>query len=314
MTVKTAVVGAGVQGRRHAEKLAALPESQLVGILDTDADRASSIAAMLGVDAVQDPSDLVGEVTAAVVATPTSTHFEVAGTLLENGIHVLVEKPLAATMEEARTLVDIAEANGLMLQVGHLERFNPVVVALAEHVEQPQFVESHRIAPFKPRALDVSVVLDLMIHDIDLIHSFVRAPMEHVDAVGRSVFSDNIDVANARIRFANGCVANVTSSRISMKTERSLRVFQADSYMSADLQERKLTCYGKREPGPISGPEDVGIDSQCFGDSDPLMEQARAFLDSVAGGPPPLVSGRAGMEALATATAIGALVGVRREP
>lgn len=314
MTVKTAVVGAGVQGQRHAEKLAALPESQLVGILDTDADRASSLAAVLGVDAVQDPSDLVGEVTAVVVATPTSTHFEVAGTLLENGIHVLVEKPLAATMEEARTLVDIAEANGLMLQVGHLERFNPVVVALAEHVEQPQFVESHRIAPFKPRALDVSVVLDLMIHDIDLIHSFVRAPMEHVDAVGRSVFSDNIDVANARIRFANGCVANVTSSRISMKTERSLRVFQADSYMSADLQERKLTCYGKREPGPISGPEDVAIDSQCFGGSDPLMEQAKAFLDSVAGGPPPLVSGRAGMEALATATAIGALVGVRREP
>jgi predicted dehydrogenase len=151
-----------------------------------------------------------------------------------------------------------------------------------------------------------------MIHDIDLIHGFVQSPMENVDAVGRSVFSNNIDVANARIRFVNGCVANVTSSRISLKTERSLRVFQADSYLSADLHSKALTTYMKRGTGPVSGPDDVAIEKQTFGDSDQLLDQARAFLLSVSGGPPPLVSGRTAMEAFATATVIGSLVGERQ--
>ncbi len=310
MAIKTAVVGVGVQGQRHAEKLVHLTESELVGVFDVDAERASSVADSLNVAALDDVSDLIGRVSAAVVATPASTHCDIAGMLLENGIHVLVEKPITATMEEARKLVDIAEANDVLLQVGHLERFNPAVVALAEKIAEPQFIESQRIAPYQPRALDVSVVMDLMIHDIDLIHSFVGSPMEHVEAVGRSIFSDNIDVANARIRFANGCIANVTSSRISMKSERSLRIFQADSYMSADLQKRTLTSYSKRVDGPVSGPEDVAIDRQSFGDSDPMMDQAQAFLVSVAGGPPPLVSGRAAMEALATAMDIGEMVGV----
>jgi predicted dehydrogenase len=181
-------------------------------------------------------------------------------------------------------------------------------VALTDFVDEPRFIESNRIAPYKPRALDVSVVLDLMIHDIDLVHAFVQSPMESVDAVGRRVFSDNIDVANARIRFASGCVANVTSSRISMKTERSLRIFQDDSYVSADLQNKTLTSYRKRGEGPVSGPQDVDINSQSFGDADALMEQARAFLDSVANGTPPLVSGRTGLEALETATVIGDLI------
>ena len=307
--VKTAVVGVGVQGQRHAEKLAALPASQLVSVVDVDAEQAQSLASELGVGSAQDYRTLIGEVSAVIVATPAPTHFEVTATLLENGIHVLLEKPFVTTVEEARKLVELAKSKGLVLQVGHLERFNPVVAALADQVIQPQFIESNRIAPYQPRGLDVSVVLDLMMHDIDLIHSFVRSPMENVDAVGRSIFSNNVDVANARIRFANGCIANVTSSRISLKTERTLRIFQPDSYVSADMQKKTLTSYSKQGDGPVLGPQDVKIDKHNFGDSDALMDQAEAFLNSVTGGAAPLVSGHIAMESFETATVISDLVG-----
>lgn len=307
--IRTAVVGVGVQGQRHAGKLAELPESDLVSVVDLDVSRARAVGESLGVAASGNYRDLIGDVSAAIIATPTSTHHDIAGCLLENGIHVLIEKPLTSTLAEGEALVGLAESRSLVFQVGHLERFNPAVVGLAGHLREPQFVESNRIAPFKPRSLDVSVVLDLMIHDIDLILSFVDSDVEHVDAVGRSVFSDNIDVANARIRFANGCVANVTSSRISMKTERSLRIFQEDSYLSADLQAKSLSSYRKRGKGPVAGPDDVIVDKRSFDDSDAMLEQARAFLASVAGGPPPLVSGRTAIRALATAMRIAELVG-----
>ncbi len=307
-TLRTAVIGVGSMGRWHADKYVALPESELVAVVDADAERVASVAGELGVEALTDFRELVGRVDAVSVVTPTSTHFDVARVLLENGIHVLVEKPITSTVEQAQVLVDLAEKSGLVMQVGHLERCNPAVVALTDFINEPRFIESNRIAPYKPRALDVSVVLDLMIHDIDLIHSFVRSPMEHVDAVGRRIFSNNIDVANARIRFANGCIANVTSSRISLKTERSLRVFQDDSYLSADLQTKTLATYTKRGDGPVRGPEDVEISNRGFGDSDALLDQAKAFLDSVANGTPPLVSGRTGMEALETASVIGDLI------
>lgn len=295
-------------GRWHAQKFAALPQSELVAVVDADAERCQAVADELDTQALSDFNRLIGKVDAVSVVTPTSLHFDVASVLLENGIHVLVEKPITSTMDEARALVELGEQKGVVLQVGHLERCNPAVVALTEYIDEPRFIESNRIAPYKPRALDVSVVLDLMIHDIDLIHSFVRSPMKTVDAVGRSIFSDSIDVANARIRFENGCVANVTSSRISMKTERSLRIFQDDSYLSADLQNKSLTTTCKKGEGPVSGPEDVEINGQSFGDSDALMDQAIAFLDAVANGTPPMVSGRTAMEALETATVISDLI------
>ena len=307
--IKTAVIGAGVQGQRHAEKLAALPGSQLLSIVDVDAERARTVASGLGADATQDYRDLIGDVSAVVVATPASTHFDIAGTFLECGIHVLVEKPFATSVEEARKLVDLAKSKDLVLQVGHIERFNPTVVALADQELQPQFIESNRIARYQPRGLDVNVVMDLMIHDIDLIHSFVRSPMESVDAVGRSVFSNNVDIANARIRFVDGCVANVTSSRIGLKQERTLRIFQAHSYVFADMQSRALTNYANQGDGPVLRPEDVQVDKQSFSDGDPLMEQMKSFLDTVASGSEPLVSGRTAMEALETATVICELVG-----
>jgi predicted dehydrogenase len=306
--IRTAAIGVGFQGRRQAQKLARLENSELLAVVDADAATAQAVADELGVGALTDPALLPDDVEAVIVATPASTHFEITTALLERGIHVLLEKPIATSMEEARALVELAERTGLVFQVGHLERFNPVVAAMARQVTRPEFVESNRIAPYKPRALDVSVVMDLMIHDIDLIHSVVGSPMASVDAVGRTVFSESIDVANARIRFDNGCVANVTSSRISLKTERSMRIFAADSYISADLHNKVLTHYKKRGSGPVAGPEDVDIDTQSFGESDAMLDQARAFLESVAGGPPPLVSGRAAMEALETAMVIGDLV------
>ena len=307
--IRTAAIGAGVQGQRHAEKLAALSASELVAVVDIDSERANTVAANLGTEAVEDYRDLIGNVDAVVLSTPTSTHFDIARPLLESGIHLLLEKPITTTLDEAGELVRLAEDRRAVLQVGHLERFNPAIMALTEHIRQPQFIESNRIAPYKPRALDVSVVLDLMIHDIDLIHSFVHSQMAQVDAVGRSVFSDSIDVANARIRFANGCVANVTSSRVSLKTERSLRLFQGDSYASIDLQDRTFTRYSKRGPGPVSGPEDVAIDARSFDASDAMMDQTQAFLDSISGGPPPLVDGERAMQALETAIAIGNAIG-----
>lgn len=308
-TIRTAAIGVGVQGDRHAQKLAALPNSKLVAVVDADAERAAAVADKLGAQAVADYRELIGKIDAAALSTPTSTHFEIARELLQNGVHLLVEKPITTTVEEARELVRLADERSLILQVGHLERFNPVVTALADHVDDPQFIESNRIAPYKPRALDVSVILDLMIHDIDLIHSFARSPMEKVDAVGRSVFSDSIDIANARIEFANGCVANVTASRISMKTERSLRIIQADSYMSADLHNKTLTRYAKKRPGPVSGPQDVDVDMNAFGDSDAMMDQTKAFLDSIADGSQPLVSGLIAMQALETAAVVGDAIG-----
>ncbi len=267
------------------------------------------VAGSLSAEAFTDFRQLIGKVDAVALASPTSTHFEIASTLLKDGVHLLIEKPIATTAEEGWELVRLADEHGLILQVGHQERFNPAVLAIADHVRQPLFIESNRIAPYRPRALDVSVVLDLMIHDIDLIHSFVQSPMVNVDAVGRRVFSESIDVANARIRFENGCIANVTSSRVSMKTERSLRVFQPDEYISADLHNKTVTRFAKKGDGPVTGPEDVTIDKAEFGESDAMMVQTEAFLDSIGGGPAPLVSGRTGTEALATAAAIGQAVG-----
>jgi len=304
----TAVVGVGQQGERHARKLAALESSRLVAVVDIDPERARSVGAELGVATTTNYRDLIGEVSAVVVATPTSTHFDIARDMLDAGVHVLVEKPITTGMEHARELVEMADARQLVLQVGHLERFNPVVLALAEHVSRPQFIESIRVAPFQPRALDVSVVLDLMIHDIDLIHTFVRSPMKHVDAVGRPVFTDNIDVANARITFENGCVANVTASRISLKTERTLRMFQPDAYFSADLRHMELTHCLPRSHGRVASPDDIEIRRESFQPGDAMLEQTKAFLTSIAGGPPPLANGHVAMHALETATIINGIV------
>ncbi len=244
--MRTAVVGAGYLGRFHAQKYAALADSTLIGIADPDPRARATLAAELGGAAYAGHRELHGRVDAVSVVTPTPTHHAIAKDLLEGGVHVLVEKPMTVTIAEAEDLIGAAHRAGRVLQVGHLERFNAAVRALQPILTVPRFIESARLAPFKIRGTDVDVVLDLMIHDIDLILSIVRSPVVSVDAVGTSVFSGEIDIANARLRFASGCVANATASRVSMKTERKLRLFQDDAYVSVDLQQKVRTLIRKR--------------------------------------------------------------------
>ena len=308
--VRTAVIGAGYLGRFHAQKYAALPGSQLVGIADVSAETRTRLAAELGTTAFADYRELLGQVDAVSIATPTAQHFEIASAFLQAGAHVLVEKPITHSVEEARELLVIAERSGRVLQVGHLERFNPGILALERVLRVPRFVESHRLAPFKQRGTDVNVVLDLMIHDIDIIQNIVHAPIESVDAIGTSVFSSGLDIANARIRFTNGCVANTTASRVSLKTERKLRIFQDDAYMSVDLQQKILTVVRKSDAPPEGELPQVRIDEQSFEQGDALKSEIESFLECVTTGKAPLVTGEDGLRALETAIRITEQVGV----
>jgi predicted dehydrogenase len=307
--LRCAVIGAGYLGRFHAQKYSAIPRCELVGVVDPDAAARERIAAELGVAVFADHRDLLGRADAVSVATPTATHHAVARDFLRSGSHVLVEKPIATSEAEARELIALAAAGGRVLQVGHLERFNPVILAVAGELSNPRFIESNRLAPFKPRGTDVSVVLDLMIHDIDLIQNVVHSPIASIDAVGAPIFTDEIDIANARIRFENGCVANVTASRISMKSERKLRVFETDAYLSIDLQQKLLTIV--RRPAVIEEgvPPRVDVEERSFEQGDALLAEIESFLDSIEQGHPPVVSGEDGLRALLTATRIAELVG-----
>ncbi len=303
--IRTAVIGVGYLGRFHAQKYASLPNSQLVGIADPSATARAAVAAELQVAAHQDYRDLLGKVDAVSVVTPTASHFEVAKAFLEAGANVLVEKPMTVTIAEGERLIDIAARAKRILQVGHLERFNAAVLAVQPTLTVPRFIESARLAPFKHRGTDVDVVLDLMIHDIDLILSIVRSPVVSVDAIGTSVFSNEIDIANARLRFANGCVANATASRVSLKTERKLRLFQDDAYLSLDLQQKILTVIRKGESVGPDGMPQVAIDEKTYEQGDALKAEIEAFLEAIAGGQPPAVSGEDGLLALRTAVSIG---------
>ena len=306
--VRTAVIGVGYLGRFHAQKYAALPESQLVAVVDARPDARDKVAAEVGCRAVADYRDILGEVDAVSIATTTPAHFPIARECLERGVHVLVEKPITETPDQARALIETAARRGCILQVGHLERFNSAILALEGVLGTPRFIESHRLAPFKERGTDVNVVLDLMIHDIDLIQSLVGSPIVSIDAVGTSVFSQELDIANARIRYANGCVANTTASRVSMKMERKLRLFQDDAYVSIDLQQKVLTIVRKPPAGAAVTPGQVSIEERSFEQGDALRFEIEAFLRSIREGRPPVVSGEDGLRALETAIRITELV------
>jgi predicted dehydrogenase len=306
--VRTAVIGVGYLGRFHAQKYASLPESRLVAVVDARPDARDKVAAEVGCRAVADYRDILGEVDALSIATTTSAHFPIARECLERGVHVLVEKPITETPDQARALIETARRRGCILQVGHLERFNSAILALEGVLGTPRFIESHRLAPFKERGTDVNVVLDLMIHDIDLIQSLVGSPIVSIDAVGTSVFSQELDIANARIRYANGCVANTTASRVSMKMERKLRLFQDDAYVSIDLQQKVLTIVRKPPAGAAVTPGQVSIEERSFEQGDALRFEIEAFLRSIREGRPPVVSGEDGLRALETAIRITELV------
>jgi predicted dehydrogenase len=306
--VRTAVIGVGYLGRFHAQKYALLPESQLVAVADVVEESREQVAVECGCRAIADYRDVLDEVEAVSIATPTPLHHQIAKHCLERGVHVLVEKPITQTPGQARELIEIAARHDRILQVGHLERFNAAIVALGDTLGKPRFIESHRLAPFKERGTDVNVVLDLMIHDIDLIQSLVGTPIESIDAVGAPVFSPEIDIANARIHYAGGCVANTTASRVSLKTERKLRLFQGDAYVSIDLHQKVLTIVRKRPPGADTAPGQVVVEERNYEQGDALKLEIAAFLRSIRAGGPPVVSGEDGLRALETAIRITELV------
>lgn len=292
------MIGTGYLGRFHAQKYAAAPGCTLVGVVDPREEVRAAVASELGTRGFADHRDLLGQVDAVSVVTTTPAHYAIARDFLEAGAHVLVEKPITETVEQAQSLIDIAAAAGRILQVGHLERFNPAIVAAESRLRGARFIECQRLAPFKERGTDVNVVLDLMIHDIDIVQSIVGRPVESIEAVGTPVFSGAVDIANARLRFEGGCVANVTASRVSLKTERKMRVFRDDAYLSIDLQQRILTVIGKRSAAPAPGELPVTIEESSYDQGDALRAEIHSFLDCIREGKRPLVSGEDGLRAL----------------
>jgi predicted dehydrogenase len=302
--IRAAVVGVGYLGRFHAQKYAQAEGCELVAVVDARAEAREQVANELGTQALQDHRELLGRVDAVSVVTPTPAHFDIARDFLSAGAHVLVEKPITETTDEARQLIDLAKEKGRVLQVGHLERFNAAILAAEPFLTTPRFIECHRLAPYKERGTDVNVVLDLMIHDIDIVQNIVGSPIVSIDAIGAAVFSEEIDIANARIRFESGCVANATASRVSMKTERKLRVIQDDAYMSLDLHQKILTLMRKRAAPIPAGHLPVVIEEQNFDQGDALKAEIESFLNCIRTGHPPVVSGEAGLQALETAMRI----------
>lgn len=306
--LRAAVIGVGYLGQFHAEKLAALKGVELVAVLDADAARARQIAAKHGCEALADPRELPGRVDLVSIAVPTDRHHEVALPLLEAGVHALVEKPIARSLEEADALLGAARRGGALLAVGHLERFNPAFRALAAASTKPLFIDCERLSGFKQRGIEVDVVLDLMIHDLDLVLSLARGEIAQISACGFQVLTDSIDIANVRIEFADGCVANLSASRVSQAPVRKLRVFQHDGYASADLQAGKLRMV-RRD----ARKGEIVEDEAAFDDRDALRAEIEEFVDAVRSGRRPPVAGEDGRKALALALEVGRLVRARLE-
>ncbi len=300
--VKTAVIGVGYLGRFHAQKYAMLQDSQLVGVVDTDEYQARKVAEECDTEPFFDYRDIIDMVDAVSIVVPTTFHYQVARDFLMAGKHVLLEKPMTVTVEEADELIRISEEKKAVLQVGHLERFNPAIVTLTQQVDAPLFIEAHRLSGFKPRAIDVDVVLDLMIHDIDIILALVNSPVKEIRAAGVPVLTSRVDIANVRLMFESGCTANLTASRISLKDLRRIRVFQPGRYISADCTDRtNLIVHGE---DAINNP--MGIEPQFLehNQTDNLLEEIKEFISAVRGEKQPTVDGAAGRRALSLATEI----------
>lgn len=300
--VRVAVIGVGYLGRFHALIYGRMSGVRLVGVVDADAARAHAVAAEAGCAVFPDVASLLGQVDAVSVVVPTSLHLEVARPFLEQGVHVLLEKPIAATQAEGMEIVRLARQSGAWLQIGHLERFNAGVMELARRIDRPRFIEAQRMSPFVQRGTDVDVVSDLMIHDIDIILSLVGAPLERVSAVGTPVLTHHVDIANARLEFANGAVANVIASRVSEQKARRIRVFQPQAYLSLDFIAQTLDS-ASPEGGDWPGAAPTGIRRERLNIDPvkPLDTELAAFIDCVTEGRSPIVTGEVGLEALAVA-------------
>ena len=302
--IRTAVVGTGYFGRFHANHYTKNPRAELVAVVDTDEARARAIAEEFGVEPVTDHRDILDRVDAVSVAVPTPGHAAIARDVIEAGLHVLIEKPITDTVESATAITELAEARGVVLQVGHIERFSAAYRTLADIISGPLYFESYRIAPWKERGVEVDVVLDLMIHDIDMIIGLVGSPVSKVDAVGTPVLGRRIDLANARITFESGCIANVTASRVSYKTERRMRIFARNHYLSCDLGERRISGYRLRGNPMVDGLAAISAETHEIPQEDSLGNEVDAFLDCIINGTKPIVDGRAGCEALRVASLI----------
>jgi predicted dehydrogenase len=301
--IRVGVVGTGALGRHHVRVYASLPEAELTGVVDTFPGRAEEIAGTCGAKAYSDYTDLFGNVDAVSIAVPTTLHAEIGTRFLKEGVHVLVEKPIAHTLEDADRLIRTARENDRILQVGHLERFNPAVRQLREIVGRPRFFEAHRMGLFSPRSLDVDVILDLMIHDLDIIRTLVPSPVADINAVGISILSNRIDIANARIQFEDGCVANVTASRASMEKIRKLRLFQKQEYISLDYTRQDIAVFSLQHTSGSDFPEIISK-RLTPEKTEPLYLELRSFLSAAQGVSPVECSGQEGREALVLALRI----------
>ncbi len=302
--LRIGVIGAGHFGRYHAQKIAQSRRAALVGLTDLDAARAALVGRELGGVPAMGLADLLATAEAVIVAAPAEAHYDIAALALEQGRHVLVEKPIAATLEQADRLAALARVRNCVLQVGHLLRYSPEHAAIAARIARPLYIEATRIAPFKPRGTDVSVILDLMIHDLDLVLSLVDSPIASVDALGAAVSSQFEDIANARVRFENGCVATITASRISLKTERRMRLFGQEGYLSADFVARRLSMIGREHGIPLPGTDGFRIDEASWDEHDVLEAEHDAFIASCLDGAPVVVDAAAGRRALEAALAV----------
>lgn len=294
--IRVGVVGTGHLGNYHLQKYQKLPNCEVVGVVDVVEESALLAAEKYNCDAMFDHRDLIGKVDAVSIAVPTGSHHKIAKDFLESGVDVLLEKPMAATIKEADELVAISDEKGAILQIGFIERFNPAIVALERITDPPAFIESHRLHPFAPRGTDVDVILDLMIHDLDIILHFVKSTVRDVEAVGVSVLSNKVDIANARITFESSCVANVTASRITNKKLQKIRFFGVEGYHSVDYGKRELISLGRKNVS--GGGIEIVRNNVEVKKEDPLEEEIISFLDSVARRVPPLVSGIDGRESL----------------
>jgi predicted dehydrogenase len=287
--IRVGVVGVGHLGNYHLQKYKKFPNAEVIGVSDVDGGRAEAAAALYDCSAFKNHLDLIGHVDAVSIAVPTASHYRVARDFLAAGVDVLLEKPTASTVLEAQELNDLARAKALILQIGFVERFNPAIIALEKVIDRPLFIEAHRLHPFFARGTDVDVILDLMIHDLDIILKFVNSPLDDVEAVGVSVLSPQVDIANARLSFENGCVANVTASRVTGKSMQKIRFFGLNGYHAIDYAKRELVSLSKRTQGGsqhdiVQNPVEVKM-------HDPLEEEVRSFLLAVSQRTPPLVSG-----------------------
>jgi predicted dehydrogenase len=295
---RVAVVGAGQFGRNHCRVVSESPRADLAAVVDLDPARAGEVAGLYQSQPLSDVAGLAGKVDAAIVAVPTSAHEEIGCRLMEAGIDVLVEKPIATDLEAADRLIACSERNGRVLQVGHLERFNPAVIEMERRATLPLFFEIHRLNLFSPRSLDVDVVLDLMIHDVDIVLAMAGAEPQEIRAAGISILSEKVDIANVRLQFPNGCVANLTASRVSTERVRKMRLFQPNQYLSLDYQRQDLAVFS------VGAGRQIGFEQASVAKSEPLKLQFDAFLDSIETRNSPKCSGPAARQTLAGALAI----------